>query len=248
MNAFHASMPSSRLRKAHGMQMSAIDSNNLLVAQLTNKAYDFLGAMPLCLDATAKTTTIDDPTAGMSPEEITDYMSNVGGGMCGYPDWVRTAIGLGLNVSLLFFGIFTIGYVILGGYEFALRKGVEESIKKMPQGEKLFAMSEKAEKQGALFNSNAGSSFSTQAMNMDPMKAAQMVPDDTSFDNMPQKGGIKFNDEGGFDMDIDAKGNIYDRLKAKSNGGDKPLSREERRLAKRLGKGDNKKAPNPNKY
>ena len=217
---------------------------------------DFLGVMPVCLEATAKTTTINDATAGMSPEEITDYISNVGGGMCGYPDWVRTAIGLGLNVSLLVFGVFTIGYVVLGGYEFTLKSGVEDSIKKMPQGDKLLAMAEKAEKQGALFNSNAGSSFSTQAMNMDPSQAALMVPEDTSFDNMQEQqaarakaGGILLDDNGGFDMDIDAKGNIYDKIKAKEKAsGERPLSREERRLAKRLGKGDNKASPNPNKY
>ena len=66
--------------------------------------------MPICLQATSKTTTTNDPTAGMSPEEIVNYISNVGGGMCGYPDWVRTAIGVGLNLSLIAFGIATVSY------------------------------------------------------------------------------------------------------------------------------------------
>lgn len=69
-----------------------------------------LGIMPICLQATSKTTTTNDPTAGMSPEEIVNYISNVGGGMCGYPDWVRTAIGVGLNLSLIAFGIATVSY------------------------------------------------------------------------------------------------------------------------------------------
>jgi hypothetical protein len=86
-----------------------------------------------------KGTTIDDPTAGMNPEDITNYISNVGGGtatqqhsntktlhtiiphpisfhrthtagMCGYPEWVRTTVGLGLNFSLIGFGLLTVGY------------------------------------------------------------------------------------------------------------------------------------------
>jgi hypothetical protein len=78
-----------------------------------------LGMIPLCegaaskyigFSATSKTTTMNDPTAGMSPEEIVNYISNVGGGMCGYPDWARSAIGVGLNLSLITFGIATVSY------------------------------------------------------------------------------------------------------------------------------------------
>lgn len=71
---------------------------------------NLLGLMPLCLTATSKTTTTNDPTAGMSPDEILNYISNVGGGMCGYPDWARTAIGVGLNLSLIVFGLCTVSY------------------------------------------------------------------------------------------------------------------------------------------
>lgn len=71
---------------------------------------DLLGVMPICISATSKTTTTNDPTAGMSPEEILNYVSNVGGGMCGYPDWARTLIGVGLNLSLIVFGLFTVSY------------------------------------------------------------------------------------------------------------------------------------------
>ena len=71
---------------------------------------DILGMMPLCLTATSKTTTTNDPTAGMSPEEIVNYISNVGGGMCGYPEWVRASIGVGLNLSLIVFGLATVSY------------------------------------------------------------------------------------------------------------------------------------------
>lgn len=81
------------------------------VAMMSSSPLDsILGIMPICLQATSKTTTTNDPTAGMSPEEIVNYISNVGGGMCGYPDWVRTAIGVGLNLSLIAFGIATVSY------------------------------------------------------------------------------------------------------------------------------------------
>ena len=53
---------------------------------------------------------IDPLTAGMSSEEITNYISNVGGGLCGFPDSVKTFIGLGLNLSLLVFGVFIVSY------------------------------------------------------------------------------------------------------------------------------------------
>ena len=38
---------------------------------------------------------IDPNTAGMSPDEIASYMSNVGGGLCGYPEVLKSAVGLG---------------------------------------------------------------------------------------------------------------------------------------------------------
>ena len=56
------------------------------------------------------TQTINDPTAGMTAEEITNYMSNVGGGMCGYPELIRTSVGLGLNISLILFALTTVAY------------------------------------------------------------------------------------------------------------------------------------------
>ena len=46
----------------------------------------------------------------MTPDEIQNYLDNVGGGMCGAPEFVRTFIGLGLNLSLIVFGIFTLAY------------------------------------------------------------------------------------------------------------------------------------------
>lgn len=86
-----------------------LKSSNAL-SMSTNTLSNILGLMPLCLTATSKTTTTNDPTAGMSPEEIVNYISNVGGGMCGYPEWVRGSIGVGLNLSLLAFGIATVSY------------------------------------------------------------------------------------------------------------------------------------------
>jgi hypothetical protein len=86
-----------------------LKSSNTL-SMSSNTLSNLLGLMPLCLTATSKTTTTNDPTAGMSPEEIVNYISNVGGGMCGYPEWVRGSIGVGLNLSLLAFGLATVSY------------------------------------------------------------------------------------------------------------------------------------------
>jgi len=121
IDAFHRMLPRMQQRRlgvSKELKMSASSFDTI-----------FGMSLPLCLEATSKTTTINDPTAGMSAEQITDYMSNVGGGMCGYPEIVRTTIGLGLNLSLIVFGFFTVSYVVLGGYNFALEKGVDESLK-----------------------------------------------------------------------------------------------------------------------
>jgi hypothetical protein len=111
------------------LHMSVFTSlpSTLMVSGLAER----LGIMPLCLQASSKTTTFDDPTAGMSAEEIVNYVSNVGGGMCGAPEFVRISIGLGLNFSLLFFGLFTLSYVVLSGLNFALEKTIEDSINSM---------------------------------------------------------------------------------------------------------------------
>lgn len=90
------------------------------------KSTDLMYLIPLSISSSSKTTTTNDPTAGMNAAEIQDYISNVGGGLCGAPEIVKTAIGLGLNLSLLTFGIFVLSYVILGGANFALEKQVEE--------------------------------------------------------------------------------------------------------------------------
>lgn len=97
-------------------------------ATLTMAARDHFGMLPLCLEPTSKSTVINDPTAGMTPEQIQEYVSNVGGAMCGYPDSIRSIIGVSLNLSLLLFGFFTVGYVILGGLNFFYEKGVEDTL------------------------------------------------------------------------------------------------------------------------
>lgn len=89
----------------------------------------FPSTLPLCLAPTFKTTTVNDPTAGMSDEEIVNYVSNVGGGLCGSSELVKTLIGLSLNLSLIIFGIFTVSYVIVGSSKWFLEKQVEDSFK-----------------------------------------------------------------------------------------------------------------------
>ncbi|KAJ1432614.1 hypothetical protein B484DRAFT_447746 [Ochromonadaceae sp. CCMP2298] len=120
--SFH--LHSSRLHAVRPTML--LDSFNIASIDLVSK----FGLMPLCLDATSKTTTQNDPTAGMSPEEITNYISNVGGGMCGQSESVRALIGLSLNLSLIVFGFFTVSYVVLGGLNFSLDKNVEDLIEK----------------------------------------------------------------------------------------------------------------------
>ena len=67
-------------------------------------------SLPICLEATSKSSTFDDPTAGMSEEQIVNYVSNVGGGLCGSNEVVKALIGVSLNLSLIVFGIFTVSY------------------------------------------------------------------------------------------------------------------------------------------
>ena len=69
---------------------------------------------------------IDPNTAGMSPDEIVNYMSNVGGGLCGYPEALKSAVGIGLNVNLLVFGVFCVSYALLSGLDFKYKKDVED--------------------------------------------------------------------------------------------------------------------------
>lgn len=111
---------------------------------------DVFGLVPLCDAAAANPFTsappsisiIDDPTAGMTPEEITNYVSNVGGNLCGLPDIVRSSIGLGLNLSLLSFGILTLLYVLIGGSNFVLENQLKDAIKdyEKESGSKLWSI------------------------------------------------------------------------------------------------------------
>ena len=72
--------------------------------------FTFLPSLPLCLEDASKSTTFDDPTAGMSEEQIANYVSNVGGGLCGSNEFVKALIGVSLNLSLIVFGILTVSY------------------------------------------------------------------------------------------------------------------------------------------
>ena len=95
---------------------------------------DMFSSLPMCdnkfTSAPPKPLSIsDDPTAGMSTDEIQNYVSNVGGGLCGYPEWVKSAVGVGLNLALLSFGIFTLSYAVLYTVQWVLDKGVEDTLK-----------------------------------------------------------------------------------------------------------------------
>jgi hypothetical protein len=193
---------------------------------------DYLGLIPMCLEASSTSTTQDDPTAGMSPDEIVNYVSNVGGGLCGYPESVKTAVGLTLNLSLLTFGVLTLGYIILGAWNFALEKSVDESIKKIPGGEKLLEAVSKPEdtRQGQLFNTAQTTSFrSSAAFEMDPLTASQQVvsPNDERMNDAAASSSPGYVQKG------DSGGDF-------SNDGMSPQgqSRSERRLKNRLKRGE----------
>ena len=120
VESLHVNKPQCLYRKSYRNMMmysspsipslSLLDHTNLLIASTSNNLDNAFGLLPLCLTPSSKTTTINDPTAGMTPEQITDYMSNVGGGMCGYPEVVRTSIGLALNLTLIVFGVLIAAY------------------------------------------------------------------------------------------------------------------------------------------
>ena len=98
---------------------------------------DIFTTLPICENkfASGPSTPIlgmpqpEDPTAGMSDDEIQNYVCNVGGGLCGYPEWIKTAVGIGLNLSLLSFGLFTLSYAVLYAVQWVLDKGVEDTLK-----------------------------------------------------------------------------------------------------------------------
>lgn len=190
------------------------------------KSLDMLGLIPICITASSATTTQDDPTAGMTQDEITNYISNVGGGMCGMPEVVRTGVGLGLNLSLFAFGLLTVGYLVFGLWNFALEQSVDSSIKKLPNGQALLDAANKEDmRQGTLFNTAKSTSYSASAaFNMDPQQASQQevsIEGDrevvTSQTDFFEKEGPTFQ-----------------------NDGSSPVgkSRAERRLASRLKKGE----------
>lgn len=112
-------------------KMSIVDLQPNTIASMLPASWIQASSQLLCIVPTSKTTTINDPTAGMTPDEITNYMSNVGGGMCGAPEYVRTLIGFGLNLSLIVFGLFTVSYVVLGGLNFALEKQIDDLIEEI---------------------------------------------------------------------------------------------------------------------
>jgi hypothetical protein len=204
--------------------------------KMVKSTANYLGLIPICLEASSTSTTQDDPTAGMSPDEIVNYVSNVGGGLCGYPEGVKTAVGLTLNLSLLTFGVLTLGYIILGAWNFALEKSVDESIKKIPGGEKLLEAVSKPEdtRQGQLFNTAQTTSFSSSAaFEMDPLTASQQVvsPNDERIKDAAASSSPGYVQKGD-----SVDGGVGDF----TNDGMSPQgqSRSERRLKNRLKRGE----------
>jgi hypothetical protein len=92
-----------------------------------------------------KTTTIDDPTAGMTPEQIQKYSEGVGG--IDTPEWARSILGVAININFFVFGVSivlygkllycfvvglflfsAIGIALASGYNFYLKKQIEDKL------------------------------------------------------------------------------------------------------------------------
>ena len=71
-----------------------------------------LQLVPMCLGGPSlrDIKPIDDPTAGMTPEQIEQYM-NAGQALCGWPEPLKLALGVGLNAGLL---MLALQFVLLG--------------------------------------------------------------------------------------------------------------------------------------
>lgn len=94
----------------------------------------FPNSIPLCLNPTSTDSVMNDPTAGMSSEEIQSYMSNIGGGLCGNNEAVQVAVGLALNVSLLVFAILIISYALTLGTKLVLKQSIQYIFKERVAG------------------------------------------------------------------------------------------------------------------
>ena len=156
-----------------------ISNNKICKIQKTMKIdamRNVLGSIPLCdsnpfASAPPSIKVVEDATAGMTPEEITNYMSNVGGGLCGLPDFVRIGVGLGLNLSLLAFGVLTLCYVLIGGINFTLENQLNDAIKEYEKnsGSKFWSLLNADKKQGNTF-SPQGYVPSQEALSLAPDK------------------------------------------------------------------------------
>lgn len=102
-DGFHVTQQFTRRENLSSKKLSMVSLDDI-TSRLTQSI------IPICLDATSKTTTFDDPLAGMNPEEIAAYTTNIGGGLCGLPDSTRAIIGIALNLNLLAFGFLVVSY------------------------------------------------------------------------------------------------------------------------------------------
>jgi hypothetical protein len=110
-----------------------------------------LKLLPLCLVPTSKTTTINDPTAGMTPEQINNYLNNVGGGLCGYPEYVRDAVGVAININFAIFTVLSLTYFVMSAVKFFVERDLDEIAKPY---EKVFFPNSPSPPGKALFASN----------------------------------------------------------------------------------------------
>lgn len=145
-------------------------------------------------------------------DDLTDYMAaDVGGGLCGLPDQYKTAVGLSLNLSLVAFGILTVGYIIFGVWAFALERDIDGDIKKMRFGNSLFALLEPP-KVGQLANEK----------DMDDNMKLQAFLNSANLDNQ----GGSTGGSGGVDFSRFNPGNPIEEGEGEN--------REQRRLKRRL--------------
>ena len=131
---------------------------------------------------------LSDVDGGMSLEEIKNYVSNIGGGLCGLPDSLKTLVGLTLNISLLLFGLLTVGYVVLGIWSFALERTIDDEIRKTPYGSNLLdAKDEMSGGSNSRMDTTTGATTSIESDSLQTRSVVGFDDDQESTSNRVQR-------------------------------------------------------------
>lgn len=144
VEAFRSADPRLHTQSIRGQQLSMVLTPPPLLTSMDVSAVvpsalrrALMPVLPLCLESDSKTTVTDDPLAGMDPDQINSYITEIGGGMCGLPEEVRAFIGVALNLNLLVFGFMVVSYAITSVISSVLEKQVEDGIKNLEKAARV---------------------------------------------------------------------------------------------------------------